>query len=73
MVLQRGGGIPLAHILLEGYRLRLAACLNSLDDRHPLRIRTSESPNIGLLKLKKKVTLSKRPEGQMSLVQCAFR
>ncbi|KHJ30080.1 putative te1b-like protein [Erysiphe necator] len=42
VVLQREGGIPPARILLEGYRLRLAARLNSLDDRHPLRTRASE-------------------------------
>ncbi|KAI1005063.1 hypothetical protein K3495_g3155 [Podosphaera aphanis] len=41
VVLHREGGIPPARILLEGYRLRLSARLNSLDDRHPLRFRAT--------------------------------
>ena len=61
VVLNREGGIPPARILLEGFRLRHSARLNSLDDRHPLRIRASVCPNVGTLKYKKKPRLSKRP------------
>lgn len=73
VVLHREGGIPPACILLEGYRLRLAARLNSLDDRHPLRTRASVCPNVGTLKYKSKPRLSKKPEVQMSRIQRAFR
>ncbi len=73
VVLHREGGVPPAHILLEGYRLRLTARLNSLDDRHPLRIRASVCPNVGTLKFKRKPRLSKKPEAQMSRVQHAYR
>ena len=48
-VLHREGGIPPARILLEANRLRLAARLSSLDDRHPLRSRAMVCPNVGTL------------------------
>lgn len=73
VVLHREGGIPPARIMLEGYRLRLAARINSLDDRHPLRYRASMCPNVGTLKYKSKPRLSKKPEIQMSRVQRALR
>lgn len=50
VVLHREGGIPPARILLEGFRLRLVARLNPLDDRHLLRIRAYEFPKVGTLK-----------------------
>ncbi|KAI0993264.1 hypothetical protein K3495_g14920, partial [Podosphaera aphanis] len=73
VVLHREGGIPPARILLEGYRLRFAARLHSLDDNHPLRKRASICPNVGTRKYKSKSRLSKRPEKQMTRVQRAFK
>ena len=72
-VLHRESGIPPARILLEANRLRVAARLNSLDDRHPLRSRASECPNVGTLKYKKTRKRSKRPEIQMSRIQRAYQ
>lgn len=72
MVLHRESGIPPARIILESNRLRLAARINSLDDRHPLRIRACVCPNIGTLKYKRKPKLSKRPETQMSRIQRCY-
>lgn len=71
-VLHREGGIPPAKYLLEGNRLRLAARLKSLDDRHPLRTRAAICPNDGTKKYKKKHKTA-RPELQMSRVQRAYR
>lgn len=73
VVLHREGGIPPARILLEGYRLRLTARLNTLDDRHPLRLRASVCPNVGTVKYKSKPRFSKRPEIQISRLQRAFQ
>lgn len=73
VVLHREGGIPPARLLLEGLRLRLAARLNSLDNRHPLRERATVCPNVGTLKYKLKKRVSSRPETQMTRVQRAFR
>lgn len=53
-VLHREGTIPPARVLLECSRLRFSARLNSLDDRHPLRSRTSTFPNSDTFKYKKK-------------------
>ena len=72
-VIHREGGIPPARILLEANRLRVAARLNSLDDRHPLRSRATICPNMGTLKYKKTRKFSKRPEIQMSRLQRAYQ
>lgn len=72
-VLHREGGIPPAKYLLEGHRLRLAARLKSLDDRHPLRTRAAICPYDGTKKYKKKHKKTARPELQMSRVQRAYR
>ncbi|KAI0991474.1 hypothetical protein K3495_g16713, partial [Podosphaera aphanis] len=58
VVVQREGGIPPGKILLEANRLRLAARLQTLDDRHPLRSRAVLCPNTGTRKYKKKATQS---------------
>lgn len=65
VVLSRESGIPPARILLECYRLRFTARINSLDNRHPLRCRASFCPNTGTLKYKLKPKLSKYHETQM--------
>lgn len=72
VVLHRESGIPPARIMLECNRLRLAARINSLDDRHPLRHRASICPNVGTLKYKLKRKLSKQPETQMTRLQRAY-
>lgn len=73
VVLHRKGRIPPASILLEEYLLRLAARLNSLEDRYPLRVGASVFPKIGTLKYKSKARLSKKPELKISRIQRAFR
>ncbi|KAI0994969.1 hypothetical protein K3495_g13213 [Podosphaera aphanis] len=65
--------MPPARIILEGIRLRLAARLNSLDNRHPLRTRASLCPNVGTLKYKRKARVTKYPGSLMSRVQRAYR
>ena len=60
-------------VLLEGIRLRLAARLSNLDDRHPLRDRASVCPDISTQKYKLKARTSKKPETQMTRIQRAFR
>lgn len=72
-ILHREGGILSAQIILEGNRLRLAARINSLDDRHPLRSRASICPSGGTLKYKKTHRISRRPEIQISQIQRAYR
>ncbi|KAI0994897.1 hypothetical protein K3495_g13283 [Podosphaera aphanis] len=73
VVLHRESGIPPARMLLEGIRLRPAARLNTLDDRHPLRSRASVCPNVGILRFKASRKLSKRPEIKMTRIQRAYR
>ncbi|KAI0992330.1 hypothetical protein K3495_g15856, partial [Podosphaera aphanis] len=73
VVVQREGGIPPGKILLEGNRLRLAARLQTLDNRHPLRARAALCPNTGTRKYKKKATQSKKPEVLMTRVQRAYQ
>ncbi|KAI0996073.1 hypothetical protein K3495_g12108 [Podosphaera aphanis] len=73
VVVHREGGIPPSKYILEGNRLRLAARLNTLDDRHPLRSRAAICPNDGTKKFKKKGRKSARPELQMSRLQRAYR
>ncbi|KAI0996532.1 hypothetical protein K3495_g11646 [Podosphaera aphanis] len=73
VVLHTEAGIPPARIILEGIRLRLAARLNSLDNRHPLRTRASLCPNVGTLKYKRKARVTKYPGSLMSRVQRAYR
>lgn len=58
VVLHRESGILPAQILLEANCFRLAARLNSLDNRHSLRSRASMCPNVGMLKYKKARRLS---------------
>ena len=72
-VLHREGGIPTGKIILEGNRLRLSARMQTLDDRHPLRIRAAVCPNVGTRKYKKHNRKSARPEIQMSRAQRAYR
>ena len=72
-VLNRESSIPPARNLLEGNRLRLAARINALDNRHPLRDWAIVCPNVGTLKYKKTARLTKRPEVQMSRLQRAYR
>ncbi|KAI1001319.1 hypothetical protein K3495_g6880 [Podosphaera aphanis] len=62
VVLYRESEISPARMLLDGNRLRLAARLNTLDDRHHLRSRASICPNVGTLRFKSSRKLSKRPE-----------
>lgn len=50
VVLHSETDIPPARILFEENRLRLAARLNSLDNRHPLRIRASTCLNLRIQK-----------------------
>ncbi|KAI0993336.1 hypothetical protein K3495_g14848 [Podosphaera aphanis] len=73
VVLHREAGIPPAKILLESNRIRVAARLKSLDNKHPLMIRASVCPNVRTLKYKKRKKRSPRPELQMSRVQRTFR
>lgn len=72
-VIHREGGIPPARIVLESNRIRLAARIKSLDNRHPLRSRASICPNIGTLKYKAHARMSVRPEIQMTRVQRTYR
>lgn len=71
-ILHREGGILSARIILKENRLRLAARINSLDDRHPLGSRASTCPSFGTLKYKKIRGISRGPETQMSRVQRAY-
>ncbi|KAI0995925.1 hypothetical protein K3495_g12256, partial [Podosphaera aphanis] len=73
VVVHREGGIPPSKYILEGNRLRLAARLNTLDDRHPLRSRAAICPNDGTKNFKEKDRKSARPELQMSRLQRAYR
>ncbi|KAI1002860.1 hypothetical protein K3495_g5342 [Podosphaera aphanis] len=63
-------GIPPAWIILEGIRLRLAARLNFLDNRHPLRTRASL---LGTFKYKRRAKVTKYPGSLTSRVQRAYR
>ena len=71
--LHREGGIPPARVLLEENRLRLAARLNTLDNRRQLRGRASVYPNVSTKKYKLKARTSKNPETRMTRIQRALR
>ncbi|KAI0995289.1 hypothetical protein K3495_g12893 [Podosphaera aphanis] len=73
VVLHREAGIPPARIILEGIRSRLAARLNSLDNRHPFRTRASLCPNLDTFKYKRKARVTKYPGSLMSRVQRAYQ
>ncbi|KAI1005176.1 hypothetical protein K3495_g3041 [Podosphaera aphanis] len=72
-ILHRESGISPARILLENRRLRHAARLSTLDNRHPLRSQASICPNVGTLKYKLKAKISKQPETQMTRLQRKYR